>query len=203
MRQILLVIGLIVLGASSAAALDLTPSQTEGPYYPRQKPAETDSDLTRVGAGPVAKGDVMALAGKVVDPTGVAIAGARVEIWQTDHQGIYLHPGDGRVAQRDKNFQSYGETRTGEDGGFNFRTIVPALYPGRSRHIHAKITPPGGTTLTTQFYFKGDASLSGDGIARRLGKALAGVTLDPKRSGDNKDAPLDATVTVVVARKAQ
>ena len=143
MRQICLVIGLIVMGASSAAALDLTPSQTEGPYYPRQKPAETDSDLTRVGAGPVAKGDVMALTGKVVDPTGAAIAGARVEIWQTDHQGIYLHPGDGRVAQRDKNFQSYGETRTGEDGGFSFRTIVPALYPGRSRHIHAKITHPG------------------------------------------------------------
>lgn len=201
MRHIWLVIGLVLFGATAAAALDLTPSQTEGPYYPRQKPAETDSDLTRVGGGPVAKGDVLVLTGKVVDPAGAAIAGARVEIWQTDHQGIYLHPGDGRVAQRDKNFQSYGETRSAADGGFTFRTIVPALYPGRSRHIHAKITPTGGATLTTQFYFKGDPGLAGDGIARRLGKALAGVTLDPKRAGDGKDVPLDASVTVVVARK--
>ncbi len=191
---------LLAVAASGAHALELTPAQTEGPYYPKQKPTDVDTDLTRLGAGPVAKGDLLDLKGRVLDPSGKAIAGARVEIWQTDHQGIYLHPGDQRTGQRDKTFQFYGETRTAESGAFAFRTIVPALYPGRPRHIHAKITPPGGATLTTQFYFKGDAGLDQDGIARRLGKALESVTLAPKRAGATASAPLEASVEIVVAR---
>ncbi|MEQ1648615.1 MAG: protocatechuate 3,4-dioxygenase [Hyphomicrobiaceae bacterium] len=190
----------IVAASPAAHALELTPAQTEGPYYPQQKPLETDTDLTRIGDGPVAKGDVLSLKGRVLDPTGAPIPGARVEIWQTDHQGIYLHPGDNRTAQRDKTFQFYGETRSAENGAFEFRTIVPALYPGRPRHIHAKITPPGGATLTTQFYFKGDAGLERDGIARRLGKALESVTLSPKPTGNAPSGPLEATVDVVVKK---
>ena len=183
-----------------AQALDLTPPQTEGPYYPRMRPVETDNDLTRIGAGAIAKGDVLVLQGRVVDPSGQPIAGARVEIWQTDAQGIYMHPGDGRTGQRDKSFQFYGETQSVADGAFSFRTILPAAYAGRPRHIHAKITPPGGATLTTQFYFVNDADVAKDGIARRLGKALASVTLTPSRTVGRADALLEATVTVVVAK---
>lgn len=184
-----------------ASALDLTPAQTEGPYYPRSKPSERDADLTRVGAGPVAKGQVVVLQGKVVDTAGQPIAGSIVEIWQTDAKGIYMHPGDSRTAVRDTAFQFYGETPTGADGTFSFRTILPAPYSGRPRHIHAKIKPPGGATLTTQFYFVDDADIARDGIARSLGKALASVTLAPARpAGAAADAPLQATVTVVVAR---
>ena len=191
---------LLMAMSSAALALDPTPAQTEGPYYPRTKPAETDPDLTRVGAGAIATGDVLVLSGRVVDVAGRPIADARVEIWQTDYQGIYLHPGDARTAQRDKAFQFYGETRSAADGGFTFRTIVPGPYTGRPRHIHAKITPPGGPTLTTQFYFKGDADLSRDGISRRLGKALAGVTLAPARPAGQTGAPLEAAITIVLPR---
>ena len=198
MRTLTILIGLLLAAATPAAALELTPAQTEGPYYPRTRPTETDADLTRVGGGGVAKGDVVVLNGRVFDPEGRAIADARVEIWQTDHQGIYLHPGDPRTGERDKAFQFYGETRSAADGAFSFRTILPAAYPGRPRHIHAKITPPGGKTLTTQFYFKDDAGLMRDGIARRLGKELDRVTLAPARAA--ADAALEAAVTVVVAR---
>ena len=201
MQYLILIATTLVLAiAGPAQALDLTPAQTEGPYYPRTKPAETDPDLTRLGAGPVAKGDVLVLQGKVVDPAGQPIAGARVEIWQTDAKGIYMHPGDPRTAQRDMSFQFYGESKSAADGGFTFRTILPAPYSGRPRHIHAKITPPGGATLTTQFYFVNDADVAKDGIARRLGKALASVTLTPSRPVGKADAPQEATVTVVVPR---
>ena len=202
MYYLMLIAATLLLAlAGPAYALDLTPAQTEGPFYPRGKPAETDADLTRVGNGPVAKGEIIVLSGKVVDPTGAPIAGARVEIWQVDAQGIYLHPGDSRTAQRDKSFQFYGEAASAADGSFSFRTILPAAYTGRPRHIHAKITPPGGATLTTQFYFVNDTDLARDGIARSLGKALANVTLTPKRpTGAVADAPLEATVTVVVKR---
>ena len=200
MRSIsMLPASLFIALAGAAAALDLTPAQTEGPYYPRAKPAETDPDLTRLGNG-AAAGEVLLLSGRVIDAAGQPIADARVEIWQADNKGIYLHPGDPRTANRDKAFQFYGEMRSSADGAFAFRTIIPGLYTGRAKHIHAKITPPGGPTLTTQFYFKDDAELARDGIARRLGKGLAGVTLAPARPAAAASAPLEAAVTVVVPR---
>ena len=190
---------LLVAPAWSAAALDLTPAQTEGPYYPRRKPADTDWDLTRVGNGPRAKGEALALVARVVDPQGKPIAGARVEIWQTDAAGIYMHPDDPRTAKRDQTFQFYGEARSDADGNVRFLTIRPVPYEGRPSHIHAKITPPRGATLTTQFYFADDPQLARDGIVRRLGKVLELVTLRPQRKTGADGASLqEAAITIVV-----
>ena len=201
MRILMLALTFLTVVPETAAALDPTPAQTEGPFYPvpAMKPAETDADLSRIGNGPVAKGVALRLEGRVVDVGGKPVAGARVEIWQTDHQGIYLHPGDRRTANRDQTFQFHGETASAADGSFMLQTIEPGGYEGRARHIHAKITPPGRATLTTQFYFKDDPGLARDGIARRLGKALDGVTLAPRPRGDGAPGRA-ATVTVVVNR---
>lgn len=198
-RNGLMMMTAILLAAPHARAteLPLTPAQSEGPYYPVAKPADTDADLTRVGSGPQAKGDVLVLDGKVVDRGGKPFAGARVEIWQTDHHGIYLHPDDERTGKRDKTFQFYGEARTDADGAFRFRTIVPALYPGRPRHIHMKVTPPGGKTLTTQLYFKGDKGLDRDSIVRRLGGGLERVTLSLAQGANGEQT---ADVVIVLAR---
>jgi hypothetical protein len=71
------------------------------------------------------------------------------------------HPSPGRPSQReagDQNLQFFGRTATEASGRFTFRTIIPDRDPGRAQHIHVKITPPGGSTLTTQFHFKGDAA---------------------------------------------
>lgn len=196
MRPFLAIVALLASAAAAAAQLAPTPAQTEGPYYPnRVKPTETDHDLTRIGTGPAAKGDAFRLDGSVVDTAGKPLAGARVEIWQTDSQGIYLHPGDPNTAKRDPAFQFFGVVISDAAGTFSFKTIVPARYPGRARHIHAKITPAGGPTLTTQFYFKADDDLTRDGIARRLGAALADVTLDPQPVVDGSKR---ATVRVVL-----
>ena len=42
-----------------------------------------------------------------------AIANALVDIWQTDHQGIYDHAGDANQKKKDENFQSFGRFVTG------------------------------------------------------------------------------------------
>ena len=198
MRALFLLLTCLLVASPAVAQLALTPSQTEGPYYPvaRLKPVETDSDLTRVGSAN-AKGAVVVVKGIVVDPSGQPIEGARVEIWQTDNQGIYLHPGDSNVGRRDKGFQFYGEAKSDAAGAVTFRTIIPSRYPGRARHIHVKVTPPGGSTLTTQLYFAGDSDLGRDGPARSLGKALADVTLTPKPAADGAS---EATVRLVVRR---
>ena len=200
----LLAIGFAPAFGSPDGGLDLTPPQIEGPYYPVRKPAEIGTDLTHVGvgprAGPQAKGEVLVLNGKVLDSRAEPLAGAVVEIWQADAQGIYRHPRDPRVRQHDPAFPGYGRATVGDTGTFAFRTIVPGRYEGRPPHIHVKITPPGGRTLTTQLYFKGDADLATDGIATALGKALDLVTLAPTRANAIAEAPLEATITLVVAR---
>lgn len=195
-----LALALLMALGQPALALDPTPAQTEGPYYPRRKPVEVDADLTRIGSGPAAKGERLVLNARVVDPAGKPISDARVEIWQVDHQGIYLHPGDPNVRRRDSAFQAYGEARTDADGHVRFTTIRPPAYEGRPAHIHAKITPPGGLTLTTQFYFADDALLARDGIVRRLGRALERVTLRPVPAAGPGGSGLSADIQLVVAR---
>lgn len=141
-----------------------TPAQQEGPYYPVAKPAERDNDLVALaGAAGEPAGERLVFGGKLYDADGRAVEAAVIEIWQTDANGIYLHPGDPNTAQRDPNFQFYGEAVTGPDGSYQFRTILPGEYEPRPRHIHVKVKLNGQELLTTQFYFAGETSLPGDG----------------------------------------
>jgi protocatechuate 3,4-dioxygenase beta subunit len=182
-------------GAGASASLTPTPRQPEGPYYPTQKLADRDNDLTRVGHGVPAQGQVLVLSGRLVDERNTPIPSARIELWQTDHRGIYMHPGDSGTANRDRDFQFYGEASTDEAGRFDFKTILPGVYGSRPRHLHAKIVPQQGPVLTTQLYFRGDARLSSDGIVRRLGPTIAALLLDPEQRSPNE---LHAQVTFVL-----
>ena len=158
-----LVVAALGLGAPSIVAaqdetlpLALTPAQQEGPYYPVEIPSDHDADLTFVGdSGTVAAGRPMDLEGVLLDSTGGPIEGAVVEIWQTDALGVYLHPGDPGFPERDESFQGYGTSETDADGAWAFRTILPEIYGGRPRHIHAKVQVEGEDVLTTQIYFSG------------------------------------------------
>jgi protocatechuate 3,4-dioxygenase beta subunit len=151
--------GGVAVSAQSSGNVEplvLTPSQQEGPFYPVELPADRDSDLTVVegSAGP-AGGETLLLDGSLVTLDGEPVEGAVVEIWQTDDLGVYLHPQDPGFADRDEAFQGYGESVTDASGAWSFRTILPELYGGRPRHIHAKVKVEGETALTTQIYFSG------------------------------------------------
>lgn len=159
--------------AAAPAAIEVTyttPAQAEGPYYPVEKPAERDSDLTVVsGSAGQPAGQRLLLRGKVYDQSGQPLAGVLVEIWQTDNNGVYLHPNDPGTNNRDKNFQFYGEALTAADGSYSFLTIIPGLYEPRPRHIHVKVKQDGRELLTTQFYFPEDVLQSADGIFSSAG----------------------------------
>jgi protocatechuate 3,4-dioxygenase beta subunit len=184
-------------GTGSSTSLTLTPRQPEGPYYPTQKLADRDNDLTRVGNGVPAQGQVLVLSGRLVDESNTPIPSARIEVWQTDHRGIYMHPDDSGTANRDRDFQFYGEADTDETGRFSFRTILPGLYGSRPRHLHVKIVPQQGAALATQLYFSGDERLSTDRIVRRLGADISALLLDPQK---NSDSALDAQIVFVLRR---
>ncbi len=167
-----------------------TPSQQEGPYYPVIKPDDRDSDLTVVaGAAGAPRGEVLLLDGVLLTTVGEPVAGAVIEIWQTDHQGIYLHPDDPRGADRDENFQSYGESVTDTAGTWSFRTIDPGYYEPRPRHIHLKVRLNGSVVLTTQIYFSGDGRLSSEPEA---------LIAETRRSEEGGSTVLIAEHTLVV-----
>ena len=137
----------------------ITPAQQEGPYYTVDKPADRDNDLTVLdGAAGAPAGDVIEFGGTLYDRNGRVIPNATIEIWQTDANGVYLHPDDPSTAQRDVNFQFYGEAVTDENGRYAFRTVFPGEYEPRPRHIHFKVKLDGETLITSQFYFASDNS---------------------------------------------
>ena len=159
--------------AADNDALVLTPAQAEGPFYPVEIPADRDADLTVVeGAAAPALGTPLRVEGTLVHHDGTPIEGATVEIWQTDDQGIYLHPDDPGFADLDPGFQGYGESITDSSGAWSFETILPNVYGSRPRHIHAKVRIDGAEALTTQIYFVDQ------GVGLTGAVALTGTELD-------------------------
>ncbi|MDE0631852.1 MAG: protocatechuate 3,4-dioxygenase [Caldilineaceae bacterium] len=164
-----------------------TPSQTEGPFYPVQMPNDRDSDLVVVeGAEGRAAGEILVFEGTLYDGSGRPVPGAVIEIWQTDDNGIYMHPGDSDSSRRDVNFQSYGESETGADGRYSFRTIMPGAYNPRPRHIHVKVRMDGRELLTTQFYFSNDPNAGSDQIFAGAGEEVSALIMEIEEGRDSE-----------------
>lgn len=178
-RSLLLGAGAALIGAPGLARASTlpTPRQTEGPFYPVSLPLDSDNDLVSVGGAQAkARGTVAHVSGRVLDSAGKPLANARVEIWQCDWQGIYLHPRDGGQNRRDTGFQGFGATTTDGAGNYRFRTIKPVAYAGRTPHIHFKVMA-GNRELTTQMYVAGEPGNERDFLYRNLGSAAPLVTV--------------------------
>ncbi len=128
-----------------------TVRQTEGPFFKPRSPER--SDLREPNAG----GRASELSGFVLTRRCRPLGGAVVDLWHADEKGEYDNIG----------FRYRGHVITGPDGAFRFRTIVPALYPGRTRHYHVKVQAPGSRLLTTQLYFPNEPANLRDGLFRR------------------------------------
>jgi len=154
---------------SAAAALLPTPAQTAGPFYPMRLPLDSDNDLVRVaGQAASAAGTIAHVSGRVLDLNGRAVPGARVEIWQCDANGRYHYVRDTNPAAEHTGFQGYGQMATAADGGYRFRTIRPVPYPGRTAHIHFKISGQDMDGLVTQLYVAGEPRNAGDGVLNNI-----------------------------------
>jgi protocatechuate 3,4-dioxygenase beta subunit len=138
-------------GAQPLTCGKQTLSQTEGPFFTPNSPLRK----TLIENGSTA--DRFMLTGLVLSPQCRPVAGALVDLWHSDEHGDYDNKG----------FRFRGHQFTDKDGRFRFETIVPALYPGRTRHYHVKVQAPGRRILTTQLYFPNEPANRRDGIYRR------------------------------------
>ena len=126
---------------------DETPEQTEGPYFLPGSPRRRD---LRRGL----EGRPLLVSGRVLSPDCRPRRRALLDFWQADGAGEYDNEGTG----------GRGHQFTDAQGRFRLATVLPGLYPGRTRHIHVKVQPRGGELLTTQLYFPREARNRGDGI---------------------------------------
>jgi protocatechuate 3,4-dioxygenase beta subunit len=168
-RRALMMAGLLLPVGSCTeykAVAGTTPMLREGEYYPREIPGDADADLLHVaGASQPAQGTPLLLTGQVRRIGGLAEPGTAMEIWQPDAAGIYMHPRDPNLGRRDLGFQGYGRATTNGVGRYAFTTLVPGLFPGRARHIHLRIFPPGThRALTTVIFFPEDANKGEDPV---------------------------------------
>ncbi len=167
-----------------------TPAQGEGPFYPDAPPLDQDNDLVSVrGRREPAQGRITHILGRLRDMDGRPVRRARIEIWQCDALGRYIHTADPGRGPRDPNFQGFGRTLTDDDGRYRFRTIKPVTYPGRTPHIHFAVKGKGFPRLTTQMYVEGEPLNERDFLLSRIRneEARRAVIVPLKRASKSGD----------------
>ncbi|MTE17977.1 dioxygenase [Streptomyces sp. TRM43335] len=127
---------------------DPTPPQMEGPYFKPNSPRRTS--LVEPGT----RGTPLTVGGYVFGRSCAPLANVLLDFWQADENGAYDNVGH----------RFRGHQYTDARGAFELTTIVPGLYPGRTRHIHVKAQAPGRPVLTTQLYFPGEPRNATDAI---------------------------------------
>ncbi|MEV7275717.1 carbohydrate-binding protein [Streptomyces sp. NPDC093111] len=151
-----------------------TVQQIEGPYFKPNSPLR--SSLLEAGT----QGVRLTVSGYVFGRACLPVSGALLDFWQADTNGGYDNTG----------FRFRGHQFTGADGSFKLTTIVPGLYPGRTRHLHVKVQAPGRPILTTQLYFPGEPRNNTDSIFD------ARLLMNVRDAGGAKEAAFDFVLDV-------
>jgi protocatechuate 3,4-dioxygenase beta subunit len=114
-----------------------TEEQIEGPYFKPRSPQRSDLVVSD------SRGKVVTLEGQVLTRSCRPVPGALLDLWHADENGDYDNSG----------FRYRAHLLSDASGHYRFRTILPGLYPGRTRHYHLKVQAPRRPILTTQLYF--------------------------------------------------
>ncbi|MCV7203820.1 6-chlorohydroxyquinol-1,2-dioxygenase [Mycolicibacterium peregrinum] len=143
-------------------ALRPTAQTVLGPFHMTISPERQLGELINA----TGRGEPLVVEGRVTDPNGNVIAGARVETWHADGEGLYdvqdeigIPAGTGR-----------GLFTANDDGDFWFRTVMPRYYPipvdgpagalvlrearepYRPAHLHFIVEAEGYQSVTTHVF---------------------------------------------------
>lgn len=139
---------------SPIPACVVRPELTEGPYFVDGMLNRMDIRIDPTDES-IKEGLPLKLVYRVSDVTGgtcAPLAGAQVDVWHCDADGVYSGVQDRSFDTTDQIWLR-GYQITDEAGIATFLTIVPGWYSGRAVHIHFKIRTEDGYEFTSQFFF--------------------------------------------------
>jgi hydroxyquinol 1,2-dioxygenase len=117
------------------------------------------------------------VSGRVIDLDGTPIAGAELDVWQTDAEGFYdvQRPERGEMRLR-------GKFSTDAKGRYSFRTVKPISYPiptdgpvgrmldelgrhpYRPAHLHMIVSAASHAPVATHIFVAGDPYIESDAV---------------------------------------
>lgn len=145
-----------------SGAEGVTENTVLGPFHVAdapEYPAGTDIRLD-------GKGEPMLVRGHVLESGGAPVAGALLDVWQTNDDGFY----DVQQPDVQPQWNFRGRFRSADDGSWSFVTARPRFYPipddgpvgkllarlgrhpNRAAHIHFIVTAPGFEPLVTHIF---------------------------------------------------
>ena len=167
------------------APLELTPSQTIGPFFayaltPRAyggKELATEQVATEGVAG-----ERIRIEGTVYDGDGVPVGDAMLETWQADAEGRFNAAGNA-------GFTGFGRAETSAEGAYFIETVRPGALPGpngamQAPHLTISVFARGLLIrLATRIYFDGEPGNAGDPVLALVPQERR-ATLIAKRGAD-------------------
>jgi hydroxyquinol 1,2-dioxygenase len=151
---------------------EATEATVLGPFYWEGAPESPLGADIALGV----KGEPTFYSGRVTDTRGQPIAGALLDIWSGDGEGVYDMQVEGaEMAAR-------ARIRTDADGRYWFWSIRPTYYPvptdgpvgrmlgalgrhpNRPGHIHMLVNAPGHVPLTTQVFVANSPYIDSDAV---------------------------------------
>jgi hydroxyquinol 1,2-dioxygenase len=154
-------------------ATEATEATVEGPFYWAGAP---DLALgTDIGEG--VPGEPTFYMGRVTDLNGKPLAGALLDVWSGDGDGLY----DVQLSA-EPTMKARGRFRTDGEGRYWFWSIRPSFYPVpddgtvgdmmratarsifRPGHIHMQVSAPGHVMLTTHVFVAGSPYIDSDAV---------------------------------------
>jgi hydroxyquinol 1,2-dioxygenase len=165
-------VSMLTVALNQARPAGSTEATVFGPFHVDDAPAvEAGADIARGAPGEPLFVDI-----EVVGLDGASVAGASVDVWQADEDGLYDVQRPELGAER----RARGVLHTDAAGRTHFRTIVPTAYPvptdgpvgrmlmatgrhpWRPAHVHFLIQAAGFQTLTTHIFREPDPYLDSD-----------------------------------------
>jgi protocatechuate 3,4-dioxygenase, alpha subunit len=154
--------------------VDLTPSQTVGPFF---------QDALSWPDGPFVVPSsfegVFWLRGVVYDGAGEVVPDALVESWQASPEGRFDHPDDPRGPV--PGFRGFGRCPTSPSGAYAIRTVRPGRVPApdgvlQAPHIDLSVFARGLLDrVVTRVYFPSDPSNEDDPVLTSIPEPLRGT----------------------------
>ena len=145
-----------------------------GPFHVEGAPRRALGDTICMDG----KGMPCHVSGRVTDADGKPLAGASLDIWQTNADGFY----DVQQPEVQPEMNLRGRFVTDSDGRYAFRTVKPVSYPvptdgpvgeildrmgrlaWRPAHIHFIVSKPGYRRLVTHIFAHDDPYIDSDAV---------------------------------------